>query len=70
MINSFRNVGTHQFRAKWATVPQFFLDLVQLSAVPLIRITCVEAGSMKLLTMGLLAAMLLLAGMGTSVYMR
>ena len=46
---------------KRATVPQFFLDLVQLSGLSGYASHLWRAGSMKLLT-GLLAAMLLLCG--------
>jgi hypothetical protein len=46
-------------------LPQFFLDPVQLSELLNYASHLWRAGSMKLLT-GLLAAMLLLAGAGTS----
>ena len=70
-----REPGTHScsrsplpkndFVAERPIVPQFFLDPMQLSELSGYASHLWRAGSMKLLT-GLLAAMLLLAGAGTS----
>ena len=64
-MNSFRPVGrTEDLVQNGQPYHNFSLIWCSYQNVA-VRITCVEAGSMKLL-MGLLAAMLLLAGVGTS----